>query len=135
MRRSPGDWWTYPAGRADQAVHGSRRGQRRSHGGQRRVLSLLGPSGCGKTTTLRLIAGFEQPTAGRILLDGTDMSGVPPHKRNVNTVFQSYALFPFLNVFDKLDQVEGLVHLAGDLLPGRLLVSQAEGDADQLKVS
>jgi ABC-type arginine transport system ATPase subunit len=63
------------------------------------------------------------------------MSGVPPHKRNVNTVFQSYALFPFLNVFDKLDQVEGLVHLAGDLLPGRLLVSQAEGDADQLKVS
>ena len=64
--------------------------------------SLLGPSGCGKTTTLRLIAGFEQPTSGRILLDGTDMSGVPPHKRNVNTVFQSYALFPFLNVFDNV---------------------------------
>src|SRR5438270_9206724 len=60
--------------------------------------SLLGPSGCGKTTTLRLIAGFEQPTEGRILLDGADMVQTPPHKRNVNTVFQSYALFPFLNV-------------------------------------
>jgi spermidine/putrescine transport system ATP-binding protein len=64
--------------------------------------SLLGPSGCGKTTTLRLIAGFEQPTAGRILLDGADVSAVPPHKRNVNTVFQSYALFPFLSVFDNV---------------------------------
>jgi spermidine/putrescine transport system ATP-binding protein len=64
--------------------------------------SLLGPSGCGKTTTLRLIAGFEQPTSGRILLDGVDVSGVPPHRRNVNTVFQSYALFPFLNVFDNV---------------------------------
>src|SRR6202167_5549549 len=58
--------------------------------------SLLGPSGCGKTTTLRLIAGFEQPTAGQILLDDVDVSAVAPHKRNVNTVFQSYALFPFL---------------------------------------
>src|ERR1700735_5604120 len=64
--------------------------------------SLLGPSGCGKTTTLRLIAGFEQPTAGRILLDDVDVSGVAPHKRNVNTVFQSYALFPFLTVFDNV---------------------------------
>jgi spermidine/putrescine transport system ATP-binding protein len=64
--------------------------------------SLLGPSGCGKTTTLRLIAGFEQPTSGKILLDGVDVSGVPPHKRNVNTVFQSYALFPFLTVFDNV---------------------------------
>jgi spermidine/putrescine transport system ATP-binding protein len=64
--------------------------------------SLLGPSGCGKTTTLRLIAGFEQPTSGRILLDGTDVSAVPPHRRNVNTVFQSYALFPFLTVFDNV---------------------------------
>jgi spermidine/putrescine transport system ATP-binding protein len=60
--------------------------------------SLLGPSGCGKTTTLRLIAGFEQPTEGRILLDGRDVAQTPPHKRNVNTVFQSYALFPFLTV-------------------------------------
>jgi spermidine/putrescine transport system ATP-binding protein len=64
--------------------------------------SLLGPSGCGKTTTLRLIAGFEQPTNGRILLDGVDVSTVPPHKRNVNTVFQSYALFPFLTVYDNV---------------------------------
>jgi spermidine/putrescine transport system ATP-binding protein len=60
--------------------------------------SLLGPSGCGKTTSLRLIAGFEQPTEGRILLDGRDVAHTPPHKRNVNTVFQSYALFPFLTV-------------------------------------
>jgi spermidine/putrescine transport system ATP-binding protein len=60
--------------------------------------SLLGPSGCGKTTTLRLIAGFEQPTEGRILLDGRDVAHTAPHKRNVNTVFQSYALFPFLTV-------------------------------------
>src|SRR5690348_10345359 len=60
--------------------------------------SLLGPSGCGKTTTLRLIAGFEQPTEGQILLDGVDMAQTPPHRRHVNTVFQNYALFPFLNV-------------------------------------
>jgi spermidine/putrescine transport system ATP-binding protein len=64
--------------------------------------SLLGPSGCGKTTTLRLIAGFEQPTSGRILLDGADVSAVPPHRRDVNTVFQSYALFPFLSVSDNV---------------------------------
>ena len=60
--------------------------------------TLLGPSGCGKTTTLRMIAGFEQPTSGRIMLDGSDVARVPPHKRNVNTVFQSYALFPHLDV-------------------------------------
>jgi spermidine/putrescine transport system ATP-binding protein len=64
--------------------------------------SLLGPSGCGKTTTLRLTAGFEQPTSGRILLDGADVSAVPPHRRDVNTVFQSYALFPFLSAFDNV---------------------------------
>jgi spermidine/putrescine transport system ATP-binding protein len=64
--------------------------------------SLLGPSGCGKTTTLRMIAGFEQPTSGEILLDGADVSRVPPDKRNVNTVFQSYALFPFLSVYDNV---------------------------------
>src|SRR5213080_2240648 len=64
--------------------------------------SLLGPSGCGKTTTLRLIAGFEQPTSGTIELDGTDMAHIPPHKRKVNTVFQSYALFPFLSVEDNV---------------------------------
>lgn len=64
--------------------------------------SLLGPSGCGKTTTLRLIAGFERPTGGRILLDGKDMAGTPPHERPVNTVFQSYALFPHLTVGDNV---------------------------------
>jgi spermidine/putrescine transport system ATP-binding protein len=64
--------------------------------------SLLGPSGCGKTTTLRLVAGFEQPTSGAILLDGTDLVRTPPHRRPVNTVFQSYALFPHLNVEDNV---------------------------------
>jgi len=60
--------------------------------------SLLGPSGCGKTTTLRMIAGFERPTEGQILLDEVDMAQTPPHKRDVNTVFQNYALFPHLTV-------------------------------------
>jgi spermidine/putrescine transport system ATP-binding protein len=60
--------------------------------------SLLGPSGCGKTTTLRMVAGFEQPSEGRIFLDGDPVQGVPPYKRNVNTVFQSYALFDHLDV-------------------------------------
>jgi spermidine/putrescine transport system ATP-binding protein len=64
--------------------------------------SLLGPSGCGKTTTLRLIAGFERPDSGKILLDGVDMAATPPHKRAVNTVFQNYALFPHLNVYDNV---------------------------------
>ncbi len=60
--------------------------------------TLLGPSGCGKTTLLRLIAGFESPTSGAILLDGQDITGLPPNRRAVNTVFQSYALFPHLTV-------------------------------------
>jgi spermidine/putrescine transport system ATP-binding protein len=60
--------------------------------------TMLGPSGCGKTTTLRMIAGFERPTSGRILLDETDVAQVPAHRRTVNTVFQSYALFPHLDV-------------------------------------
>jgi len=64
--------------------------------------SLLGPSGCGKTTSLRMIAGFERPSEGQILLDGVDMAQTPPHKRNVNTVFQSYALFPHLSVEDNV---------------------------------
>ena len=70
--------------------------------GEGEFFSMLGPSGCGKTTTLRMIAGFEQPTAGRILLDGEDVSKVPPYKRNVNTVFQNYALFPHMSVFDNI---------------------------------
>jgi spermidine/putrescine transport system ATP-binding protein len=60
--------------------------------------SLLGPSGCGKTTTLRMIAGFEQPTEGEIFLDGKPIAGIPPYRRNVNTVFQHYALFPHMDV-------------------------------------
>jgi spermidine/putrescine transport system ATP-binding protein len=64
--------------------------------------SLLGPSGCGKTTTLRMVAGFDEPTSGQILLDGVDVAGRPPYKRNVNTVFQSYALFPHLRVYDNV---------------------------------
>jgi spermidine/putrescine transport system ATP-binding protein len=64
--------------------------------------SLLGPSGCGKTTTLRMIAGFERPTEGRVLLDGRDVSDTPPDKRNVNTVFQSYALFSHLTVAENV---------------------------------
>src|ERR1700760_443505 len=86
-------------------------------------LSLLGPAGCGKTTTLRLIAGFEEPTAGRILLDGADVSHVPPHKRNVNTVFQSYALFPFLSVFDNV--AFGLKHATVSKAEARTRVGDA----------
>jgi spermidine/putrescine transport system ATP-binding protein len=64
--------------------------------------SLLGPSGCGKTTTLRMIAGFEEPTQGAISVAGEEVQGVPPYRRPVNTVFQSYAIFPHLNVFDNV---------------------------------
>jgi len=65
-------------------------------------LTLLGPSGCGKTTMLRIIAGFVLPSSGKVLLDGADMARIPPYKRRVNTVFQKYALFPHLNVFDNV---------------------------------
>jgi spermidine/putrescine transport system ATP-binding protein len=64
--------------------------------------SLLGPSGCGKTTTLRLIAGFETPSSGQILIQGKEVQHLPPYRRNVNTAFQSYALFPHLNVFENI---------------------------------
>ncbi len=66
------------------------------------ILTLLGPSGCGKTTTIRLIAGFLKPTAGKILVNGRDMGPLPPEKRNIGMVFQSYALFPHLNVFENI---------------------------------
>src|SRR3954462_14559558 len=69
---------------------------------QGEFFTLLGPSGCGKTTTLRMIAGFEQPDAGEVLIDGSDVAGLPAHKRPTNTVFQSYALFPHLNVRDNV---------------------------------
>jgi spermidine/putrescine transport system ATP-binding protein len=64
--------------------------------------ALLGPSGCGKTTTLRIVAGLERPTQGRVLLGDEDVTGTPPYKRPVNTVFQSYALFPHLNVHENV---------------------------------
>ena len=65
---------------------------------QREIFCLLGGSGCGKTTLLRMLAGFETPTAGRILIDGQDMAGIPPYERPVNMMFQSYALFPHMSV-------------------------------------
>ena len=69
---------------------------------QGEFLTILGPSGCGKTTLLRLIAGFNTATSGRIFIDGKDMTAVPPHQRPVNTVFQRYALFPNYNVYDNI---------------------------------
>lgn len=65
-------------------------------------VTFLGPSGCGKTTILRMIGGFELPTEGRILLHGEDITKLPPHQRPVNTVFQKYALFPYLNIYDNI---------------------------------
>src|SRR4051812_34616433 len=67
-----------------------------------KFFALLGPSGCGKTTTLRMIGGFEEPTSGRIELGGNDVGSLPPYRRDVNTVFQSYALFPHLTIFENV---------------------------------
>jgi iron(III) transport system ATP-binding protein len=95
------------------------------------LITLLGPSGCGKTTTLRMIAGFEFPTTGKIILDGQEINSLPPHKREMSMVFQSYAIFPHLTVFEniayglnvqrlsknvitsRVDKVLDLVHLEG----------------------
>ncbi len=102
--------------------------------------SLLGPSGCGKTTTLRMIAGFEQPTAGEIRLEGEDVSKVPPYRRNVNTVFQHYALFPHMTIFDnvafgprsaKLDKKE-TERRVGELLDVVRLADYADRKPSQL---
>ena len=65
-------------------------------------LTLLGPSGCGKTTTLRMIAGFEKPDSGKILIHGEDIAKLPPNKRPVNTVFQKYSLFPHMNIYENI---------------------------------
>ena len=65
-------------------------------------LTLLGPSGCGKTTTLRILGGFETPDKGQVIFEGRDITNLPPNKRNLNTVFQKYALFPHMNVFDNI---------------------------------
>ncbi|MDQ2944121.1 MAG: ATP-binding cassette domain-containing protein, partial [Candidatus Dormibacteraeota bacterium] len=64
--------------------------------------ALLGPSGCGKTTTLRLLAGFERPDSGQVLIGGRDVASLPPYRRNVNTVFQHYALFPHMTVAENV---------------------------------
>ncbi len=108
--------------------------------------TLLGPSGCGKTTLLRILAGLEQPTDGHIEIGGRDVTSVPPHKRNVNTVFQSYALFQHMNVRDnigfglrmrrrpkkqiheKVDEIAAFIHV-GDLLERR--VDQLSGGQQQ----
>lgn len=84
-------------------------------------ITFLGPSGCGKTTTLRMIAGFEMPTAGKIMLNGQDITNLPPYKRPINTVFQRYALFPHLDVYDnvafglKLKKVKDVVKKNGEV--------------------
>jgi spermidine/putrescine transport system ATP-binding protein len=82
--------------------------------------ALLGPSGCGKTTTLRMIGGFEQPTAGAIYLVDEEVSGLPAYKRDVNTVFQSYALFPHLSVFENIAFGLRRRSVRGDTLKGRV---------------
>ena len=87
--------------------------------------SLLGPSGCGKTTTLRLVAGFEQPTTGRVVIGDRDITQTPPHKRPVNTVFQNYALFPHLNVRDNV--AFGLRYKDVSRSDGRRLAEEALG--------
>ncbi len=97
--------------------------------------SLLGPSGCGKTTSLRMIAGFEEPEDGQVVLTGRDIVGVPPYKRNVNTVFQSYALFPHLTVFDNvafgLRRKKVAKHEVRDRVQRYLSLVQLEGYDDR----
>ncbi len=110
------------------------------------LVTLLGPSGCGKTTTLRMIAGFEFPTSGKIILDDQEINSLPPHKREMSMVFQSYAIFPHLTVFeniayglhvqklskavisDRVDKVLDLVHLEGygDRAPTQLSGGQQQ---------
>jgi iron(III) transport system ATP-binding protein len=110
------------------------------------LVTLLGPSGCGKTTTLRMVAGFEFPTSGRIALDGKEINSLPPHKRDMSMVFQSYAIFPHLTVFEniayglnvqklskktiaeRVGRVLDLVHLEGygDRAPGQLSGGQQQ---------
>jgi len=86
-------------------------------------LTLLGPSGCGKTTILRLIAGFEEPSSGSVLIDGQDMRGLPPEQRQVNTVFQSYALFPHMTVFENVAFGPRMQGLSGRELRQRVVAT------------
>ena len=71
--------------------------------GDKEFVTLLGPSGCGKTTTLRIIGGFVEPDSGTVMFEGKDIKNLPPYKRNINTVFQKYALFPHLNVYENVE--------------------------------
>ena len=91
--------------------------------------SLLGPSGCGKTTLLKMIAGFEQPTEGQVLLEGRDVSEVPPHQRNVNTVFQQYALFPHMSVLDNV-----AFGLRAKRVPEKEVMSRSKDMLDAVKL-
>ena len=107
---------------------------------ENQFVTFLGPSGCGKTTTLRMIAGFEMPTSGSILLNGEDIAQLPPYKRPVNTVFQRYALFPHLDVYDniafglKLKKVEKeIIDKKGNKIKKLVKLSQAEIDAKVVK--
>jgi iron(III) transport system ATP-binding protein len=84
------------------------------------LVTLLGPSGCGKTTTLRLIAGFEFPTAGQILLDGREINNLPPHRRDMSMVFQSYAIFPHLSVFENIAYGLNVQHKSRDEIRRRV---------------
>jgi len=84
-------------------------------------LTLLGPSGCGKTTLLRLISGFLMPDAGKIMIAGNDMAGIPPNQRHINTVFQSYALFPHMTVFENIAFGLRCQKLAGTIIKERVL--------------
>jgi len=84
------------------------------------LVTLLGPSGCGKTTTLRLIGGFEIPTSGNIILDGEEITSLPPHKRGMAMVFQSYAIFPHLNVFENIAYGLHVQHVSGKEIERRV---------------
>ncbi len=84
------------------------------------LVTLLGPSGCGKTTTLRMIAGFEFPTSGNIILDGQEIGPLPPHKRDMSMVFQSYAIFPHLNVFENIAYGLNVKRLARNVINERV---------------
>lgn len=113
---------------------------------EKEFVTLLGPSGCGKTTTLRIMGGFDEANSGTVLFNGKDISKLPPHKRQVNTVFQKYALFPHMNVFDniafglkikKLDKnvikekVEKMLSLVGLEGYGRRSINQLSGGQQQ----
>ena len=108
---------------------------------QNEFLTLLGPSGCGKTTTLRIIGGFEQPSQGKVMFEGKDITEIPPYQRQINTVFQKYALFPHLNVFDniafglkrKVKEMLRLVNLQG--FENRSIESLSGGQQQRIAIA